>query len=116
MLGICKTDAIAQLNNMEENIVEDQRTKNDLFNDYTYPGLTNADVDRICTLNARNDWGLSQNMMERLIREHKKARKLGDARTMSKIEFRLTDINFHTECRLLKSGKYAEARHHFVNS
>lgn len=95
--------------------MENQGNKNDLFNNETYPGLTNADADRICALNARNGWGLSQNMMERLIREHKKARKHGDVRTMSKIEFRLTDINFHTECGLLKAGKYAEAKYCFIN-
>lgn len=61
-------------------------------------------------LNAKNNYGLSKNMLLILIRQHKKARENNDILTMQKIEYRLDDINFHTESGLLSEGKYKEAR------
>jgi len=72
-----------------------------------YPGckaMLFCDAKRMDRLNASNGWGLSNEELEKLIRQHQEARRI-----METIEYRLTDINFHHECSLLSSGKYAEA-------
>jgi hypothetical protein len=75
-----------------------------------YQFLTSGDKDHQRELNSKNGYGLSSNQMLRLIREHKQARAKEDYYTMTLIEFRLTHINFHSECGLLNKGEYKEAR------
>lgn len=82
---------------------------NELFNEELYPEMTKGDAERISNLNSKNYYGINYNTLRRLIKQHRKARLENDKRTMSKVEYRLTDVNFHTECGLLKSGKYDEA-------
>lgn len=82
---------------------------NELYNEECYPGMTKGDAEKMSNLNAKNHYGISHNTLKRLIKQHRKARQENDKRTMSKIEYRLTDINFHTECSLLIGGKYDEA-------
>lgn len=74
-----------------------------------YPGMTIGDAKRIDNINSKNHYGINDIQLIRLINKHKKARAENDQRTMSMIEYRLTDINFHHECGLLCSGKYEEA-------
>lgn len=81
----------------------------ELYNPEYYPGLTVADAERIDRLNARSGWGITYSTLIRLIRQHRRARVNGDVRIMSVIEYRLTDINFHTECRLIHAARYKEA-------
>lgn len=81
----------------------------ELYNQEVYPGMTVRDAEMIDRLNAKNGWGLTRSSLEHMILKHKKARENGDFRTMSRIEYRLTDVNFHSECRLLRAGKYTEA-------
>lgn len=57
-------------------------------------------------LNHRNHWGLSSKQLVRLTREHRKARESGDEYTCLLIEYRLCDINFHTETDLLHVGEH----------
>ena len=45
-------------------------------------------------------------MMEELNNRHQEPRKNNDADTMEAIEYRLTDVNFHTECGLMMQGEY----------
>lgn len=71
--------------------------------------LSDAECDRIKRLNAKNGYGLNKSTLERLIREHKKARTNNDIHGMALVEYRLTDINFHHECGLLSSGQYEQA-------
>lgn len=71
--------------------------------------LTAEEMIAIDKLNETNRWGMDRDELESIINEHKKARVNGDTKTMAKIEYRLTDINFHSECELLESGKYGEA-------
>lgn len=78
--------------------------------DSAYPHLSSADKQRILALNAKNGYGLSRHQVLCLIAFHKRARAAGNIRQMSRIEYRLTDINFHQECSLLHQGKYEEAR------
>ena len=44
--------------------------------------------------------------MKQYFIEHQRARKTGDKKTMEKIDYHLTYINFHYECGLLISGQY----------
>ena len=44
--------------------------------------------------------------MKQYFKKHQHAREIGDKKTMEKIEYHLTDINFHYECGLLISGQY----------
>lgn len=81
------------------------------MNSAIYPNckaMTWDDVEAIHKLNSKNGYGLSMTQLRRLNYEHKKARERGDVRTMERIEHRLTDINFHTECSLMAKGQYSE--------
>lgn len=90
--------------------MENMENSNELYNSEVFPGMTVGDANRIDNLNRRNGYGLTSKQLNRIIQQHKKARAAGDFRTMSMIEYRLTDINFHTECGLLSAGKYEDAQ------
>lgn len=72
----------------------------------TFEDLKEEDKDRMRDLNHKKHCGLSSNQLVRLTREHWEARKSGDEYTCLLIEYRLCDINFHTEVDLLHSGAY----------
>lgn len=72
----------------------------------TYDDLKEEDKDRMRNLNHQNHWGLSGKQLERLTKEHQKAKQSGDEYSCLLIEYRLCDINFHTEVDLLHSGEY----------
>ena len=90
--------------------IEDMNTEElkELYNNEVYPGMTNGDVKRADELNKKNHYSISYKEIIRLAKRHCTARKKGDVRTMSKIEYRLTDINFHSECSMMASGDYEE--------
>lgn len=71
--------------------------------------LKAKDTDRMRRLNAQNSYELPQAAFRGLARKHRAARKAGDAYQMELIEYRLADINYHSECRLLAKGLYDEA-------
>lgn len=71
-----------------------------------YDDLKEGDKDRMRSLNQKNRWELSSKQLECLTKEHRKAKQSGDEYTCLLIEYRLCDINFHTEVDLLHSGKY----------
>ena len=71
--------------------------------------LKDKDMERIDNLNAKNHYGLSNGMLKTLINKHKAARSNNDEYAMKLVEYRLTDINFHSECGLLMKGNYKEA-------
>lgn len=70
--------------------------------------LTDADRARISRLNARNGYEITASILKRLCQKHRLARRSGCALEMARIEYRLTDINFHHECSLLHYGEYAK--------
>lgn len=72
----------------------------------TYDDLKEEDKDRMRKLNHYNRWGLSNKQLARLTKEHRKAKLSGDEYTCLLIEYRLCDINFHTEVDLLHAGKH----------
>ncbi len=71
--------------------------------------------DRMRDLNSKNGYGITKQQLSTLISQHKTARKKNDNTTMEKIEYRLTDINFHSECSNLSRGLYNEARKTLLN-
>nr|WP_302584792.1 hypothetical protein [Paraprevotella clara]DAV71931.1 MAG TPA: hypothetical protein [Caudoviricetes sp.] len=72
----------------------------------TYEDLKEEDKDRMRSLNSKNHYGLSGKELESLAKKHQKHRKMGDEYTCLLIEYRLDDINFHSEAGLLHSGEY----------
>lgn len=71
-----------------------------------YKDLKEKDKDRMRSLNCNNHWGLSFKQLEQLVKRHQKAKQSGDEYTCLLIEYRLCDINFHTEVDLLHAGEY----------
>jgi hypothetical protein len=74
----------------------------------SYDFLTDEDKDRMRELNAKNEYGLTNGQVIVLARKHRKLRKEEDYYAMALIEFRLTHINFHSDCGLLQKGEYEE--------
>lgn len=72
----------------------------------TYDDLKEEDKDRMRDINHKNHWGLSGKQLERLAKRHKESRKSGNEYTCLLIEYRLCDINYHTEVDLLHAGEY----------
>lgn len=68
--------------------------------------LNREDKKRMWKLNAKHSYGLSNINLIRLTNQHKRARRDKQWYTMKLIEYRLTDINFHSEVALLQKGKY----------
>ena len=76
--------------------------------------LTEQEKVRIQAIIRKRQYGitLAQLHLSRAVRElglgnvDQHAREIGDKKTMEKIEYYLTDINFHYECGLLISGQY----------
>ena len=68
--------------------------------------LREIDKRRAVNLNRKNGYGLDNVQMMRLINAHQN----GDAYKRALVEFRLTDINFHREVKLLINGKYDELK------
>ena len=72
----------------------------------TYEDLKEEDVNKMRNLNRKNHYCLSCKELESLAKKHQNHRKIGDEYTCLLIEYRLTDINFHTEASLLHAGEY----------
>ena len=64
------------------------------------------DKKRMWKLNTKHSYGISNSNLVRLTNQHKRARENKQWYTMKLIEYRLTDINFHSEVALLQKGKY----------
>lgn len=74
-----------------------------------YDILTESEMRKINNLNSNNGYGISRDELLQLAKKHEKARAEFDVKTMAKIKYRLTDINFHTECGLMHKGDYKVA-------
>lgn len=75
----------------------------------TYDDLKWEDVEAMERLNEENRWALSGKELERLAAAHKAAKQAGDEYKCLLIEYRLNDMNFHTEARHLHAGEYGKA-------
>ena len=71
--------------------------------------LTDVDKDKCKEANARNGYGLSNSQLKKLFKEHKN----GNEYEKALIEYRLTDINFHSDVTLMMLGKYDEIEKHY---
>ena len=68
--------------------------------------LTKQEKARIQTKIRKDGYGITLEQMKQYFIEHRHARETCDKKTMEKIEYHLTYINFHYECALLVSGQY----------
>lgn len=68
--------------------------------------LRKSDMRRAGSFNAKNGYGLDSIQMMRQINAYQK----GDDYKRAYIEYRLTDINFHSEVEMLQAGKYDELK------
>jgi hypothetical protein len=71
--------------------------------------LSTEEKATIEQVNAENKWGLSADEYEALVSAHAIAREKNDTHKMKQIEYRLTDLNFHSEVKLLQEGLYYKA-------
>jgi hypothetical protein len=63
-------------------------------------------------VNRLNGWGLNKDEAIEIVKSHRGAVPHswgGGMKLREIIEYKLTDINYHTLCALLHEGKYAEA-------
>lgn len=74
----------------------------------TIIALNEKDIKLVKKLNTINNYCLTDDQLSVLIADHHRARIAGDAYEMCLIEYRLTDINFHSECAMLAKGEYDE--------
>ena len=68
--------------------------------------LTEQEKARIQAKIRKDGYSITLEQMKKFFKKHQHAREIGDQKTMEKIEYHLTDINFHYECALLVSGQY----------
>lgn len=85
------------------------RTNAKNLNIMTYDDLRLEDAEAMERLNEKNRWALSGKELEQMAAEHKAARQAGDEYECLLIEYRLDDMNFHTEARHLHAGEYGKA-------
>lgn len=69
-------------------------------------GLKEEDKDKMRKLNRKNDYCMPYSDLLTLCLNHEKAFAKKDFYTCQLIEYRLTDINFHSECGMLFTGQY----------
>ena len=62
-----------------------------------------AKIDQV---NTENKWGIASEEYEILVAAHANARDKNDTHEMEAIEYRLTDLNFHDEVKMLQEGRY----------
>ena len=68
--------------------------------------LTEQEKKLILAMIRLTDYCITLSTMKRYFSQHQQARENDDTKTMEKIEYHLTYINFHYECGLLVSGQY----------
>ena len=68
--------------------------------------LTAQEKDQIIAKIRKDNYFITLEQMKQYFIEHQHAREIGDKKTMEKIEYHLTYINFHYECGLLVTGQY----------
>ena len=71
--------------------------------------LSTEERAKIDQVNAENKWGIASEEYELLVATHANARDRDDKHEMEAIEYRLTDLNFHSEVKMLQEGRYYEA-------
>ena len=59
-------------------------------------------------LNKSNNYKIDSEELKGLVEKHRVASRIGNKILREKIEYRLNDINFKKEAKLLREGKYSE--------
>ena len=67
--------------------------------------LTEQEKAQIRTKIRKEQYCITLDQMKQYFKDHQHAREIDDKKTMEKIEYHLTYINFHYECGLLISGQ-----------
>lgn len=70
--------------------------------------IRDKDRNKMRALNAANQYFIRYSELLELVDKYKKAKDAGKDYQCALIEYRLTDINFHTEVSMLASGKYTD--------
>ncbi|MFR0676977.1 hypothetical protein [Dysgonomonas mossii] len=70
--------------------------------------LKEKDLRSMKNLNRENGYFILYSELIQLVNEHKMYREKKNGYKYALIEYRLTDINFHTEVDMLCEGKYDE--------
>ena len=73
------------------------------------PVLTDHQKEHQRNLNKKNGWGVSKRILLSLYNKHLKAYGTGDEVSMAEVEYRLTDVNYHSLTGHLGAGRYDEA-------
>lgn len=94
----------------EESLKKNEKSKTFDEDDDLEEALSQEETRELDKLNADNHWSFDYDQLMELVAQHKEARERNDEHTMERIEYRLTDCNFHTLCELLMDAKYEEAR------
>lgn len=68
--------------------------------------LKEEDKDKAKQLNKKNEYCLAYTELLKLCKKHENAFAQHDFYACALIEYRLTDINFHSECGMLYAGEY----------
>lgn len=68
--------------------------------------LLESDMNKMRNINQKNKWAISYYELLKLTERH----RTGNDYDRALIEYRLTDINFHTEVGLLVQSKYEELK------
>ena len=71
--------------------------------------LSTEERAKIDQVNAENKWGIASEEYGILVADHANAKDRNDKHEMEAIEYRLTDLNFHDEVKMLQEGRYYEA-------
>ncbi len=58
--------------------------------------LKDSDLDKMKDLNAKNNYGLNKEQLNKIAKDYFNAKRKKDLYKMALIEYRLTDINFHS--------------------
>lgn len=78
--------------------------------------LPDSKKDRARNLNARKKYIVSESDIRTAIGHHKAMRSCHNYEMMAEIEYRFSDINFHSFVSFLRKEEYENALHNFLRS
>ncbi len=91
-------------------------TKTEYLSFDRFDYLPDSIKDKARDLNARKKYVVSESDIRKAIEHHKKMRSCRNYEAMAEIEYRFTDINFHSFVSFLRRGEYENALQNFLRS
>ena len=76
--------------------------------------LTDADREEIHELNAKKGYSMDYEEFVSLVERHSLYRT-SDVHYLAMIEYRLTDLNYHEEVKMLRNGEYHKATMYWLS-